>query len=247
MALYIATHKPAQVPQAPWLVQIGLNGFSDEQVKLTDKTGDSISHLNREYCELTATYWLWKNCQDPYIGLCHYRRLFAFVPVSIPGYQNQAIVQTQIAPQVLGFLGSAAQEQRMMNLLEHYEMIVPQEVMQYPSLADSFKASHGEEIWASFAGACRDEFGNVAGMLNVENRFHYGNMLVARADIFRNYCERLFRVLNRVYAEVGVPAPIEGARYQPFRYPGYLGERFMNLYLIAMRTRYACAQSVWFD
>ena len=47
-----------------------------------DDTGINISHLNRQYCELTGIFWVWKNInkyQDAeYIGFMHYRRHLRF-------------------------------------------------------------------------------------------------------------------------------------------------------------------------
>jgi hypothetical protein len=248
MSIYVATHKAAALPAADWLVPFGLGGYTDERVRLNDAAGGGISHLNRQYCELTATHWLWRHCTDPWIGLCHYRRLFAFVPVAMPGLQAQPIVKSPAAAPVLDYLAAPAQHARLEALLGTYEAVVPQPVAQQPSIAAAFRQSHGDLIWAPFMAACRDEFGHdVTRVLDLETRFHYGNMIVARAEVFRDYASRLFRVVDRVFAEVGDLAEEAGARYQPFRYPGYLGERFTNLYLLATRTRFATAQSVWLD
>lgn len=42
--------------------------------EITDHTGIHISHKNRQYCEMTAVYWVWKNTNHDWIGIEHYRR-----------------------------------------------------------------------------------------------------------------------------------------------------------------------------
>ncbi len=47
----------------------------------SDKEGKNISHLNRNYAELTFHYWIWKNFLDNFskndmIGFCQYRRFW---------------------------------------------------------------------------------------------------------------------------------------------------------------------------
>jgi hypothetical protein len=246
MALYIATHKPAQMPSAQWLKPIGVGGFTDASTPIHDARGDNISALNRQYCELTGTYWLWKHCRDPYVGLCHYRRYFAFNPVPLQGYMNLPIVNSPLTQEMLDFVASPQQEQRLEALLEHFEMVVPMPIAEYPSIASSYRNAHGDAVWDAFRKACRREFGSVAGLLDVETRFYCANMVVAHAKVFDDYCSRLFKVVGEVYEEIGVPPAEEDVRYQPYRYPGYLGERFTSLYLAAMRVRYATVQAVWF-
>ena len=61
-----------------------LTGAFEKEIKegfVADNTGDNISNKNKNYGELTAQYWVWKNYlkenpQVEYIGFCHYRRFF---------------------------------------------------------------------------------------------------------------------------------------------------------------------------
>ena len=89
--IFIATHKPCQLPEQPcyYPIQVGAQGkdpISYSQVGISERTGDiirddcgeNISQKNPYYCELTATYYIWKNITADVVGLCHYRRYFAF-------------------------------------------------------------------------------------------------------------------------------------------------------------------------
>jgi hypothetical protein len=60
-------HEPIHVGKELSEIDLGILG---------DNTFENISNLNPFYCELTATYWAWKNVKTDYVGICHYRRYF---------------------------------------------------------------------------------------------------------------------------------------------------------------------------
>ena len=57
-------------------VHVGSEGKQDLGYT-KDNTGENISTKNPYFCELTGLYWAWKNLNNEYIGLAHYRRHFS--------------------------------------------------------------------------------------------------------------------------------------------------------------------------
>lgn len=81
LALYeVRNHRDTPLKKHPELfpfehaIQAGA-AISDKRVAaVLDNTGDNISERNRQYCEMTASYWVWKHTDNAWKGIEHYRR-----------------------------------------------------------------------------------------------------------------------------------------------------------------------------
>ena len=75
------THKSYDFPQDEIYqpIQVGRVLSTVDLSILSDNEGINISGKNKNFCELTAIYWAWKNhffADCDYVGLTHYRRFF---------------------------------------------------------------------------------------------------------------------------------------------------------------------------
>ena len=92
---------------------------------LYDNEGDNISEKNKQYCELTAQYWAWKNDKNvDYYGFFHYRRYFNFSLMKIEedGWGNIEYTQP-INKKILEEL--KIEEEWMKKIICQYDIIVP--------------------------------------------------------------------------------------------------------------------------
>ena len=80
--IYVSCHKESYIPENKLLypIQVG-TAIAEKKLEgmLYDNEGDNISAKNKQYCELTSQYWVWKNDREAdYYGFFHYRRYFNF-------------------------------------------------------------------------------------------------------------------------------------------------------------------------
>jgi hypothetical protein len=250
MSIYVATHKKVELPKCNWLIPIGLSGYKDEQVVISDsisQNNSQISFKNKNYCELTGLYWLWKNCEDDYIGLCHYRRYFSFLHYSGNGDNYPSFLNLSDETGFFDFISSETQHNMLLGIINTYDFIIPRPIIHPETVATAFVSAHGKKIWQIFLNKCQIEFGFDLRYFDFETRFYYGNMLVANKYNFQKYCSTLFQVIDSVFEEVGDLPHEPGLRYQLFRYPGYLAERFLGLYLYKTRPTAFEAPTIWLN
>lgn len=128
MKIFAITHKQFNPPKDKLYVplHVGHERYLKTVLKpgdkdlgyLTDDTGDNISSKNNLYGELTGLYWIWKNCDEDYVGLVHYRRYFA----------DDA--------------GNILKEQDFKKILSEYDMIIGRHIEYDVSYAEKFGEYH---------------------------------------------------------------------------------------------------------
>lgn len=236
MTFYIMTHKDCALPQTPLYEAVGLGGFSSSSTAHVDNArAGNIAHLNRFYCELTGLYHVWRHTRASQVGICHYRRYFNLI--ALPQAPT-GLMSAPMGEAVLQLLEHPQQEARASELLRTYDVILPVAMYSQHGAGHDYVAAHGSREWDIFLQVLDDYYGAEQHGMRHERRNFYFNMMIARRSFFDHYCSHLFAVIDRVFEQVGEVPAVEGARFQPFRYPGYLAERFMAAFINVHRIRF---------
>ena len=238
--IFVSTHKPvaAFASSIHRLIQVGA-AQSETRFRgtLHDDVGESISHLNPQYCELTAQYWAWKNIDAEYYGFCHYRRYFNFT-------------ETRYSENVWGevvddFIDDKAQEkyglddESIARAVEGYDIITT-------NFKDLRKAPGNRSTparqWRAAVHLRDEDLANMMAILiekhpdyeqdAVEflngNRSCFCNMYIMRKQLFFDYCSWLFPLLE-AFVEL---TDTSSYNSEMLRTPGHLAERLFNIYYI---------------
>lgn len=184
-------------------IQVGASLTDVTISKLKDNTGDNISKRNRDYCEMSAVYWAWKNDKDSdYIGLCHYRRRLV-VDENIINYlisENYGAIY--VIPRLID--GGIREE-----FVERNYFLTP-------------------EMWKLTEDAIKKVSpGWISVWKELESSFFLlpCNMFIMRRDVFEEYCSWAFAILeevDRFYLNQGIQCNN--------RYLGYIAELLNTVY-----------------
>lgn len=202
-----ALTKDYPLPDWVYPIQAGAALADIRVADLGDNSGDNISAKNNNYCELTALYWVSRNRSAEYLGLIHYRRILDITEEDLYRFKQNEI-----------------------------DVILPYPTIQYPNIENHHKRYIKEKDWQVLLNVLEKKAPRYAHALPAvfSQKFFYNyNMLIARKDIFQDYCEWLFPILQCVEDE-SQPKGIERSD----RYIGYLGESLLTLYFIYHKNDY---------
>ncbi|UFS68001.1 DUF4422 domain-containing protein [Paracoccus denitrificans] len=232
--ILIAYHAPHPVLAGPCLmpIHVGRAGAGTVLPDMAgDDTGDNISALNPEYCELTAHYWAWKNlpCTGP-VGLMHYRRLFDFT-----GRLNAHFHAERYLPDFDAAAYRADVAARFASPAGPL-LIVPRPARLSLPLGLHYRVFHHGHDLAVLRAVVAERHPHFRPDLDRalrSNRFVMGNMFVMSRPVFDHYSALLFDILAETRARLKMH---ERDGYQR-RYLGFLAERIMTAYALGNHLR----------
>ncbi|MBQ0083567.1 MAG: DUF4422 domain-containing protein [Clostridiales bacterium] len=208
MSVFVAAHRKfnADLPQNYEPLQVGA-ALHDNLGFLSDNTGDSISEKNPNFCELTGLYWIWKNREDDYKGLVHYRRYFEKC-------------------------GKKIDEAFIKNTLNNYDIILPNTEYLRESAWEELPKHSGREKdlinLKKVIGEIYPDYLPAFDTVMSGNTLHLYNMMIASRKVFDAYCEWLFDIL------LALEPITDMSDYTDYekRVFGFLSERLLNVWVL---------------
>lgn len=217
--IIVATHKKYQMPRDEMYLplHVGAEGKKNEDGEpldigyIKDNTGDNISEKNPAYCELTGLYWAWKNLDEEYIGLAHYRRHF--------GRKTK-----QLFDGVLTY-------RELEPMLSKYKIFVPKKRKYYiETLYSHYAHTHYAEHLNITREVLKEKYPEYLQEFDQTMHQRWGymfNMMIMERTLLNEYCEWLFDIL------VELERRVDSSELSGFqgRFYGRVSELIFNVWL----------------
>ncbi len=229
--IIVATHKKYQMPTEEMYLplQVGAEGKQDLGYK-KDNTGDNISKLNPYFCELTGLYWAWKNINNDYIGLVHYRRYFTAL-------KHNSKKEEEKFKEILTY-------DQANKLLDEADIVLPQKRKYYiENLYDHYKHTmyvepldETRKIIEEKYPEYLQEFDN----LHKRTSAHMFNMFIMKKNFLNDYCTWLFDILFELEKRT------DESKYDDFhvRFYGRISELLLDVWINKNGLKYKEAKVI---
>lgn len=252
--ILVSYHKPSNLLKSNIFVPIHLGRDLSEDISkdgslssddfqwlvnhmIGDNTGDNISKLNREYCELTAIYWAWKNYDKignpEYIGMMHYRRHFIFNNIYINENINKIDSCNMIRTEYIddNYMEKIGLNDLIFESISSNNCIVCGNTLNYSPHEYhknlKFLNQKNYDNTLNYIIEHSDSTMKFYIKKYLNGKKHYwSNMFIVPRKVFFDFCEWLFYSLFDVYKIVD----FTNASISERRYMGYLAESLFGAY-----------------
>ncbi len=228
--IIVATHKKYEMPKDEMYLplQVGADG-KESLGYVKDNTGLNISKKNPYFCELTGLYWAWKNLDNDYIGLVHYRRYFMLHKKSNNKFEN--ILTKDETNKLLDSCDAILPKKRkyyIETMYSHYKHTM------YVEPLDETR-----NIIAEKYPEYLKEFDN----LKHRTSGHMFNMFIMKKELLNEYCNWLFDILFELEKRVDI------SKYNDFhkRFYGRVSELLLDVYFKTNKINYKEVKFIYME
>ena len=184
-----------------------------------------------------SEYWLWKYGKADFLGCTTYRRYLLLDDITQPA-PKIGMAANQITAD---YLSSDRMKNAALHMLEKHDVITNIQTELPCSIKEQYLQSQPAEYWELFERAITELMPDYRDKLDWfnGNKISFETCYIMRKQLFKKYVSELFEIYEYVwtYAKTAYPTQQTTTEPLPWRYPGFLGERFLPFF-IAMN---ACA------
>jgi len=215
--ILVATHKKYNFPDNSLYqpIHVGKSLSKHNFGYLSDDNNDNISHKNRNFCELTALYWAWKNNYFKpykYVGLVHYRRYFTG---DLPFGRFSILSDSEIE-----------------KYLDRYDVILPKKRKYYiETIENHYANAHNKKDLDTLRDILLEkhpEYIDSYSKVMKQRELYLFNMFVTKKELYNEYMEWIFDILFELEKRVNIT---QYDQYQSRVY-GFISERLLNVWLL---------------
>lgn len=229
----VASHKPYEMPASGiyFPIQVGARNNKPIEGFIRDDQGINISKDNPYFSELTALYYIWKNCDAQYKGLVHYRRYLGNPKVMFGSNAFERILNSD----------------KLSLIFSDHDIILPKKRHYYieTNYSHYVHAHHKEALVYVQSILDQESVGYSDSFKKVLNRrsAHMFNMMIMSEQRFDEYCEWLFSILFKLRDELD----ISGYNTSEARVFGYVSELLLDVWIDANNFSYFEAPVVYIE
>jgi len=149
---------------------------------LLDNSGNNISDKNKQYCEMSAVYWIWKNTTQEWTGIEHYRRRLLVKPQMLKSDVDAILPLPYMCyPNTVTQFRRFVSEDVLQLLLKTLEVLHPEKYLKYREI------------------------------LYGQYQYTY-NMTCTRREVFEDYCRWFFEITEHMETKAEQVPEIKNTR-----------------------------------
>lgn len=243
ISIYVNHFAPVKALESDIIkpIQVGASLSKVDLGFLRDDEGENISSRNPAYCEMTGVYWAWKNDHVSNVfGFLHYRRFFDFRP-DRPRHMNNygMTVYPSIDSEFVEEFGLT--QGNIENIVSDYDIVVPQPFdvknVGQSSLYEHYRTApyhHIEdlELAERVVYELQPDYAHHFKVAIESSQLYANNMFLFTREVFEEYCEWIFPILDRLNTDIDVSS----RSWQAARAVGYIAERLLTVFLLGQKA-----------